>query len=796
MSKKLLIFILVFSMVASCVTGFAEGTKKSEYLFWDFEKKASEYSGLSLKANGGTSEVNDGVLKMSYNSGDAPNASVDLSKTYKAITEAAVIEFDYKSSSSKVNIYFQNAPISGSMFRMVQSDNKLVTTNAPSATATSNVNITVKSDFEKEKWYHFQFILNYGEKKVSLYLDGEKVFENFNFFYQSEYASAFSVLYFGPVGAGDVYVDNLMVYAPGDNEAIAEAYINQLNIPEIADGDINIETNLYGSIPVSWTTSDENVIALDGTVNFPTFAEGDKTITLTAEITVKGINKTKEFFVKVPARMTDNEAVTIAKENFTLENDIVYDSFSLPAEYENGVLISWTVDNDEIVVISETAVDGVYDVTINRPSQDTQVVLEATFEKGNETKTSTYNLMVIRVWTDSEYVEADKAEIILPQSVKESFELPQSGPNGSAVSWALSDTDFAEIVGTMFNIKKRDTVDKQVTLTATLTKGEATDTVEFIVIIEKDIEGNTKLLEEAVEALTLGDTSKITDDITLPLTGINETVIVWKTSDSDVITESGVITRRNRTESANLTATVTKGTLSKEKVFKITIPGKGGSSGPSGSGGGGGFGGGSSSGTVISMPTTREPDIQAETVPVSEFLDVSVEHWAFDYIKNLSSKKIISGMGDGLFVPAGEITREAFVKMLVTAMHGENIPETENSFADIEGNEWFAKYVAFANEKGYVMGIDENNFGTGSLITREQMAVIIARCLDLKASDAPSCTDEAEISDYAKDAVAALGEKKIMNGDDTGSFNPKNHATRAETAKVIYELIKFLGKDK
>ena len=100
--------------------------------------------------------------------------------------------------------------------------------------------------------------------------------------------------------------------------------------------------------------------------------------------------------------------------------------------------------------------------------------------------------------------------------------------------------------------------------------------------------------------------------------------------------------------------------------------------------------------------------------------------------------------------------------------------------------------MKFAYDKGYVMGVDENNFGTGSLITREQMAVIIARCLNLKAEKELSCNDADKISDYAKDAVAALGEKGIMNGDDTGAFNPKNNATRAETAKVIYELTKLV----
>jgi len=55
--------------------------------------------------------------------------------------------------------------------------------------------------------------------------------------------------------------------------------------------------------------------------------------------------------------------------------------------------------------------------------------------------------------------------------------------------------------------------------------------------------------------------------------------------------------------------------------------------------------------------------------------------------------------------------------------------------------------------------------------------------------------DDVLIASWAKEAVYALKEKEIMQGDGTGNFNPKNPATREELAVAIYKLLKYLGKD-
>ena len=49
--------------------------------------------------------------------------------------------------------------------------------------------------------------------------------------------------------------------------------------------------------------------------------------------------------------------------------------------------------------------------------------------------------------------------------------------------------------------------------------------------------------------------------------------------------------------------------------------------------------------------------------------------------------------------------------------------------------------------------------------------------------------DSAEISDYAKEAVANLYSLKIINGMGDNMFCPKLSVTRAQAAQVVYNVI-------
>ena len=118
----------------------------------------------------------------------------------------------------------------------------------------------------------------------------------------------------------------------------------------------------------------------------------------------------------------------------------------------------------------------------------------------------------------------------------------------------------------------------------------------------------------------------------------------------------------------------------------------------------------------------------------------------------------------------------------------------QNNFADVSAGDWFAPYVASAFDAGVVNGISQTEFGASLNITRQDMAVMIFKASKLAAGELKTdFADFDEISDYAKEAVKAMNSLGIINGRGNGAFCPKENATRAEAAQMIYKALKVLS---
>ncbi|NYI44391.1 beta-xylosidase [Nocardioides aromaticivorans] len=77
------------------------------------------------------------------------------------------------------------------------------------------------------------------------------------------------------------------------------------------------------------------------------------------------------------------------------------------------------------------------------------------------------------------------------------------------------------------------------------------------------------------DALTLGDLSSVTSDLTLPTTGSFGSAISWASSDPAVISTSGAVTRPGAGDGpaeVTLTATLTRGTGTATRTFVATVP--------------------------------------------------------------------------------------------------------------------------------------------------------------------------------------------------------------------------------
>mgnify|MGYP004506992165 CR=1 FL=1 len=204
----------------------------------------------------------------------------------------------------------------------------------------------------------------------------------------------------------------------------------------------------------------------------------------------------------------------------------------------------------------------------------------------------------------------------------------------------------------------------------------------------------------------------------------------------------------------------------------------------------GGTTGGKANGSKISIGTST-PASGGDVVTEDGFIDLSGFSWAEKAIKSLYRKNIVSGVGDNKFDPYGKITREAFVKMIVSAKNKHN-SSAKSTYSDVENGAWYESYVASANDENIISGIGDNLFGVGFEIKRQDAAVIIAKCLEIADTDSNyKFNDDAEIADYAKQAVYNLYNAKIISGTDNGLFDPNGSLTRAQAAVMIYNMLSY-----
>ena len=214
------------------------------------------------------------------------------------------------------------------------------------------------------------------------------------------------------------------------------------------------------------------------------------------------------------------------------------------------------------------------------------------------------------------------------------------------------------------------------------------------------------------------------------------------------------------------------------------------------SGGGGGGGSRKPSGGISSAPVAPIiPEIPADNIAgtASTFTYMKGYEWADKEIGYLYAKNIVNGSGNGRFSPERNVTREEFVKMLVSASGIEKYDHY--SFSDIAEDNWAYPYIMKAVSAGIVKGISETEFGMGSCITRQDMAVLAFRMLgaDKKDVSGAEFSDTDTISAYAKEAVNAMSSLGIIKGYSDGSFRPLALCNRAEAAVVIYRVINALG---
>jgi hypothetical protein len=176
------------------------------------------------------------------------------------------------------------------------------------------------------------------------------------------------------------------------------------------------------------------------------------------------------------------------------------------------------------------------------------------------------------------------------------------------------------------------------------------------------------------------------------------------------------------------------------------------------------------------------------------FADISGDCWAFDAIKACAEAGIVGGYEDGTYRPDLTVTRDQMAVFISRALAGgeggvPTGPPTA-TFFDVPTDHWAFKYVEYAADRDVVGGYSDDSYRPSTVVTRDAMAVFVARAVCGGESSVPAGPATASFSDVPTDHwafrhVECLRGEGVVSGYGDGTYRPLVVISRDQMAVYI-----------
>lgn len=192
--------------------------------------------------------------------------------------------------------------------------------------------------------------------------------------------------------------------------------------------------------------------------------------------------------------------------------------------------------------------------------------------------------------------------------------------------------------------------------------------------------------------------------------------------------------------------------------------------------------------------TDKEEDKDDEETTELNFTDVKESDWFYKGVAYVVDKGVMSGVSENQFDPSGKLTRAMLVQMLYN-MESRPACDAENAFIDVPVGQWYTDAVIWANDEKIVSGMGDGLFAPNMEITREQMVVMLYNYAKYKgydvtaSADLSKFADNASVSTWAQPAMQWAVAEGYISGMGDNQLAPHGTATRAEIASVIMRFM-------
>jgi hypothetical protein len=197
---------------------------------------------------------------------------------------------------------------------------------------------------------------------------------------------------------------------------------------------------------------------------------------------------------------------------------------------------------------------------------------------------------------------------------------------------------------------------------------------------------------------------------------------------------------------------------------------------------------------TVTFSTTHFSDYAVAYNKVT-FKDVAANAWYNKAVSFIAARRITRGTGNGNYSPEAKLTRAEFIVLMMRAY--SILPDTNptDNFSDA-GNTYYTGYLAAAKRLGISAGVGNNLFAPEKEITRQEMFTLLYNALKVigllpqgdSGKTLSDFSDAGQIDSWAKDAMTMLVETGAVGGNN-GVLAPLSTTTRAEMAQVLYNLL-------
>lgn len=182
----------------------------------------------------------------------------------------------------------------------------------------------------------------------------------------------------------------------------------------------------------------------------------------------------------------------------------------------------------------------------------------------------------------------------------------------------------------------------------------------------------------------------------------------------------------------------------------------------------------------------------SEDLTVLPFTDVNSDDWFLAAVQYVYENGRMAGTSSTTFQPEVNLTRAMAAQVLYN-LEGQPAITGDTTFTDAaDAGDWAVKAITWAEQTGVVAGIGDGLFDPTANVTREEFAQMMYNYASYKEydltleGDLSQFEDASAISGWAETAMSWANGGGLINGHEaTGLIDPAGTTTRGQAASII-----------